>query len=105
MGIPVLASENDQEKLNNCGNTGEFAPPEYPTNPALLYLASLRPSGRRSMKGRLQRIAAILGYGDPQTAPWSELRGEHVIRVRTKLIEEGSAPATVNAQRQPGSWG
>jgi integrase/recombinase XerD len=64
-------------------------------NPALVYLLSLAPKGRRTMKGTLEKIAGMLGY-DLRSMPWHKLRFEHVQAVQTKLSEEGLAPATVN---------
>ena len=64
------------------------------TNPAAVYLASLRPTGRRTMAGALRIVAELLGY-DVEAMPWHELRYEHVEAIRTKLAET-KAPATVN---------
>lgn len=66
-------------------------------NPALVYLASLAPTGRRTTAGRLKMIARdILGIADPQSVPWQDLRYQHVAAIRTKLQELGYSPATVN---------
>lgn len=64
------------------------------TNPALVYLAGLSPTGRRTMAATLGRIAEMLG-GDLRGIPWASLRYEHVVALRTKLSGELS-PATVN---------
>ena len=66
-------------------------------SPAAVYLAGLAPTGRRTMRGKLDRAAAILGYPDAFAAPWAELRFQHLVAVRTRLLDEGLAPATVNA--------
>ena len=63
-------------------------------NPAAVYLASLRPTGRRTMASALRNVADLLGY-DVEAMPWHELRYEHVQAIRTKLAET-KAPATVN---------
>jgi site-specific recombinase XerD len=65
-------------------------------NPAAVYLASLKATGRRAMAGHLRAAAAILGYGDPAAMPWPALRFQHVAMIRTKLQESGKAPASVN---------
>lgn len=66
-------------------------------NPALVYLSSLAPTGRRTTAGRLKMIARdILGIADPQLVPWQNLRYQHVAAIRTKLQEKGYAPATIN---------
>jgi integrase/recombinase XerD len=62
------------------------------TNPALVYLAGLSASGRRSMRQRLELVAEIAGSSD-----WAFLRYEHVVAIRTKLQEQGLSPASVNA--------
>ncbi len=65
-------------------------------DPAQVYLAGLSTNGRRTMAGKLSSVAAILGYADPRTVRWAEMRYEHVTAIRTKLAET-KAPATVNA--------
>jgi integrase len=65
-------------------------------NPALVYLAGLKPTGRRSMLSKLNRVAVLLGYTDASDVPWAELRFQHVAAVRSKLQEEHLAAATVN---------
>lgn len=66
-------------------------------NPALVYLASLAASGRRTMAGKLNAIARLLGHDSITTVPWHQLRYQHVAALRTRLQESGYAPATVNA--------
>jgi hypothetical protein len=59
-------------------------------NPVLIYLASLRASGRRSMASRLARVARMLGHdGDPRWMDWTSLRFEHVDAIRSRLREDG----------------
>lgn len=73
-------------------------PPAADRNPALVYLASLAPTGRRTTAGRLTMVARdILGIADPQLVPWHRLRYQHVAAIRTQLQEKGYSPATVNA--------
>ena len=66
-------------------------------NPALVYLASLAASGRRTMAGKLLRVARLLGYPDVITPPWHQMRYQHVVAIRTRLQELGLAPSTVNS--------
>ncbi len=73
-----------------------IAPKEAETNPAAVYLASLAPSGRRTMAARLTAAAQLMG-GDPRAVDWSALRFEHVTALRSRLSELGRAPASVNA--------
>ncbi|MCV9067373.1 site-specific integrase [Escherichia coli] len=66
-------------------------------NPALLWLASLTPAGRRGMQSLLRRCAGILRPGaKPDTYPWHTLDYTSVMRVRSVLLDEGYAVATVN---------
>lgn len=74
----------------------EISPTRPETNPALIYLATLAPSGRRTMAARLTAAAVIMG-GDPSKVGWSALRFEHVTALRSRLSELGRAPASVNA--------
>ncbi|MDQ3256865.1 MAG: integrase, partial [Acidobacteriota bacterium] len=64
-------------------------------NPALIYLASLSATGRRSMRVLLEKVARLAGHD--LDAAWSGMRFEHVAAFRSRLVEEGHAPATVNA--------
>lgn len=67
-------------------------------NPALIYLAGLSATGRRTMRCRLERIAERLGgRRDLSSVPWQELRFEHVAALRSQLAQSGQSPASVNA--------
>ncbi len=64
-------------------------------SPATIYLASLAPSGRRSIRGRLQSIADM--FNCPfDSMPWHELRYEHLEAIRARLQESELAPSTIN---------
>ena len=64
-------------------------------NPAAIYLASLAPTGRRSLKSKLQSIANM--FNCPfDSMPWHELRYEHMEAIRARLQESGLAPSTIN---------
>lgn len=65
------------------------------TNPALVYLASLQPTGRRTMQSTLAKVAELAGGFTIESMPWAKLQPEHVVAIRTKLSELYS-PATVN---------
>jgi site-specific recombinase XerD len=69
----------------------------YDHNPAVVYLASLKPSGRRSQRQALDLIAAILSNhrADCVSLPWAALRFQHTAAVRAILMEQYK-PATVN---------
>lgn len=64
-------------------------------NPALIYLASLSFTGRRSMASRLARVARMLGT-TPREMDWTTLRFEHVSAIRSRLREEGFWSSSVN---------
>jgi site-specific recombinase XerD len=70
-------------------------------NPAAVYLATLRPVGRRGMLRALNLIAEIAsdGSGLKQTAltlAWHHLRYQHTAAIAAALVERGYRPATVN---------
>ncbi len=64
-------------------------------SPATVYLASLAPTGRRAIKGRLKSIAVM--FNCPfESMPWHELRYEHLSAIRVQLQEGELAPSTIN---------
>lgn len=71
--------------------------PPAQRRPAVLYLANLRPSGRRTMHAALDKIAGLLtqGQADAEWCPWHLVRYEHAAAVRAVLAST-YAPATVN---------
>jgi site-specific recombinase XerD len=66
-------------------------------NPSLVYLASLAPGSRRTMRQALDVIANLLSAGacDHRSLPWGMLRFQHTQAVRSALAEVYSA-ATAN---------
>jgi len=64
-------------------------------SPALVYLARLAPSSRRTMHSALVQVVAMLGGADVETMPWHKLRYEHLQAIRAKLAQR-LAPATAN---------
>jgi integrase/recombinase XerD len=66
-------------------------------HPALVYLARLAPSSRRTMRTALDRIAALLTRGrcDAVSLDWPALRYQHTTAVRSRLSDEYE-PATAN---------
>jgi len=69
-------------------------PPDLAQHPAAVYLARLAPRSRRTMKGSLQVVAALVG-GDFETLDWSALRYMHTQAIRAQL-QDGCTPATAN---------
>jgi site-specific recombinase XerD len=66
-------------------------------NPAAVYLASLRASGRLTMRSGLNFVAQLLSNGqhDALSLPWGSLRYQHTAALRVQL-QEHYAPATTN---------
>lgn len=64
-------------------------------SPAAVYLATLAPSGRRTMAQALEVVVEILGGVDVPSFPWASLRYEHAQAVRRVLCER-YAPASAN---------
>ena len=66
-------------------------------NPSLVYLASLSPGSRRTMRQALDAMAALLTSGrcDHRTLPWGMLRFQHTQALRAILLENYAA-ATAN---------
>lgn len=66
-------------------------------HPVLVYLASLSPGSRRTMKGALNCLAALLTGGrcDALALDWSLVRFSHGAALRAVLAER-YAPATAN---------
>ena len=56
-------------------------------NPALVYLASLGPSSRRTMRGALDVMARLVSGGEAnaETLPWHTLRRQHTAAIRAAL--------------------
>ena len=72
--------------------------PQSTSDPCATYLSSLAKTGRRTMKMRLEQVAFLLtGAKDLGRVPWAQLRFEHVAALRSRLQENGLAPASVNA--------
>jgi site-specific recombinase XerC len=57
-------------------------------NPADIFLATQQSkTGRSAQRSSLRVIAEIAGFADYHDVPWHELRYEHVLAIRSKLIE------------------
>src|SRR5208282_1391288 len=65
-------------------------------NPARVYLVGLAKSGRRTVDAQLRGVARMVGADSIDAVPWHLLKHEHVVAIRTKALELGKSPATVN---------
>lgn len=83
---PLSHSHADQSNAKNLAE-----------NPAAIYLASLKPTGRRSMLIVLNVMAGLVSNGQHNafTLKWHELRYQHTAVLRTAL-QERYKPATTN---------
>ena len=84
----------DESEINRLALT---APIPLTLHPAAVYLSSLAPGSRKTMRGSLNSIAKLLTGDrcDAMTLDWSKLRYQHTAAVRTALIQN-LAPTTVN---------
>lgn len=73
------------------------APLPADQNPALVYLASLAPGSRRSMRQAMEKIAELVtgGRADLVTMNWGAMRFQHTAAVRAALAEQYK-PASAN---------
>jgi site-specific recombinase XerD len=73
------------------------APLPLTEHPAAVYVSSLAPGSRQTMRQALNAIASLLtnGEGDAMTLDWSKLRYKHTAALRAALMEK-YAPATAN---------
>lgn len=80
---------------NELTRAAEIAPDR---NPALVYLGSLAPGSQRAQRGALERVARMVGgpRAELERFAWTSLRYQHVARVKSLLVDEELAPATVN---------
>ena len=90
--------QNTPQSIIPADHTDLLIPTQFPPdrNPALVYLASLAPIGRRAVAARLAHVAKLIGHPQLETVPWHQLRYQHVAALRAKLQELGLSPATVN---------
>lgn len=77
------------------GQGGALVAIDGRSNAAVVYLAALAPTGRRSMRGALDQVARMLGAVDAFSFSWALLQHEHVTAIRSKLLENHK-PKSVN---------
>lgn len=72
------------------------SPQPLDRNPAAVYLATLKASGRRPQAQALRVVAGILGMGEYLAVPWGALRYQHTAAIRAQLLAKTYKPATTN---------
>ena len=66
-------------------------------HPSLVYLRSLAPGSRRTMRESLDKISLLSGgFRTSAAFDWGSVRYQHVAAVRSALVEHGYQPATVS---------
>jgi integrase len=70
----------------------------FDQNPAAIYLATLKPTGRRTQQQALDTIARLLGAPDCFTLDWASLRYQHTAAIMARLAERYK-PSTANKMR------
>lgn len=92
MALLRIGTVNDMNELIVMDGPGGELTAESPSavtvNPAAIYLASLAPGSRPTMRRALEVIAGILtrtDAADPDAIPWQMVRREHVAAVRSEL--------------------
>ena len=89
----IILTDNGAEKALAQGG---LVPHPLDQNPAAVYLASLRPSGRRTMRQALNVLAVLAGGegSDALSLPWHELRYQHTAALRSALQSRYSVATT-----------
>lgn len=101
MQNPIIAVQKNEARttIYNSHDTALAPRVDQPADrhPALVYLSSLAPGSRRTMRQALDVVAGLLTQGqcDHVTLPWGALRFQHVQAVRAALAERYRA-ATAN---------
>lgn len=91
---------NELIRADGNGAITAASPARVPVNPATVYLASLAPGSRPTMRRALKVIAGVLTQGDDvhiEAMPWHRIRYEHAATVRSELAAR-YAYSTVNRQ-------
>ncbi|HEY0780578.1 MAG TPA: tyrosine-type recombinase/integrase [Gemmatirosa sp.] len=95
--LPLVLPDGARLPVWSVPASGPMSPHAAESHPALVYLASLAPGSRRTMRQSLDVVAALLtgGRADHATLPWHLLRYQHTTAVRAALAEQYK-PATAN---------
>ena len=95
--LKVVGGPIDDRLSEGTGRLVLSREPPRDRHPALVYLASLSPGSRRTMRGSLENIASFVsgGRATATTLAWHGLRYQHTALIRATLAET-YAPATAN---------
>jgi integrase/recombinase XerD len=93
----AVQSRHIKQQLQNKFDTYYQQVQQHQTDPVSLYLDSLAPTGRRSVKSLLRSSAAIIGFeGLLEEMPWNLIEYQHLALIRTNLNQQGKAANTIN---------
>lgn len=93
MRMHLLATDSTATAVTDVAVVQEVRPDEHPV---AVYLASLAPGSRRTMKQALRVIVNIVAPSATVEAfPWSNLAFQHVAAIRSRLAQ-GYSPTTAN---------
>ncbi len=93
MRMQILATDSIESAITDLTLVREVRPDEHPV---AVYLASLAPGSRRTMKQALRVIVSVVAPGATVEAfPWSSLAFQHVSAIRVRLAE-GYSPTSAN---------
>ena len=66
-------------------------------NPAVFYILSMgTDQSRKKMTQILNNAARIFGYNSLLDCPWGQMRSQAILLLRSRWLQEGKAPATIN---------
>jgi len=86
-----------QETAPTIFQGGQRTPAQRPLrDPVDAYLAGLAPASQEAVRKRLRAVARLAGAASYTALPWGQLRDDDVAFIRQRLMQSGSAPATVN---------
>ena len=93
----TAASGCNEQQLQQKFDNYYLLTKQHKTNPVSLYLDSLAPSGRRSVKSSLMSSMAVLGFEGPLEAmPWNLVEYQQLAQIRNTLGQQGKTANTIN---------
>ena len=81
--------------LSSYSLSDEVKSPEQ--NAAIFYILSMgTEQSRKKMTQILNNVAKQLGHDSLMQCPWGQMRSQAVLMLRTRWLQEGKSPATIN---------